>query len=305
MTIFNGRGARYGRLTRFRREPSFYTTSFPCEIVRCWFDHGRKLTLFCKYGTKDEGDFYGQRGGVPYEAKVYRKLLQSCTGSTPTFYGAYADRQTGSTWLVLEYLTRSTEVGKASPEAMSAAARWIGRFHAGPAARATGSSTRFLTVYDAAYYQGWARRTVQFAGPLHHQFPWLRTLCGRWDEAAAVLATWPRTIIHGEYYPHNILLQRGLVRPVDWETAAIAAGEIDLATLTEGWGRAISSRCELAYQQARWPDGPPADFPRVLDLARVYVQLRWLGDQPDWTTEKGSMERFAILRGVGKRLGLI
>ena len=42
-------------------------------------------------------------------------------------------------------------------------------------------------------------------------------------------------MIHGEYYPHNILFQSGVVRPVDWETAALAPGEIDLATLCEGW----------------------------------------------------------------------
>jgi hypothetical protein len=304
MAIFNGHGAGYGRLTRLRREPSYYTTSFPCEIVRCWFDHGRKLTLFCKYETKDGEDPYGQRGGVPYEVKVYRHVLQPSEASTPTFYGAYDDRETGRTWLVLEYLTRSTAVGKASLEAMRAAARWIGRFQTVHAARAR-SSTRFLTVYDAGYYQGWARRTAQFAGCLSQQFPWLRSLCERWEEAAVALAARQPTIIHGEYYPHNILLQRGRIRPVDWETAAIGAGEIDLATLTEGWSRDVASRCERAYQRARWPDGPPSDFQRVLDLARVYVQFRWLGEQPDWTTEKGSVERFSILRRVSKRLGLI
>jgi Phosphotransferase enzyme family len=305
MAIFNGHGAGYGRLTRLRREPSFYTTSFPCEIVRCWFENGRKLTLFCKYETKDDGDPYGQRGGVPYEAKVYRHVLQASAASTPAFYGAFADRETGGIWLVLEYVTRSRAVGKASLEAMSAAARWIGQFQSVHAARTPRSSNRFLTVYDAAYYQGWARRTAQFAGRLHRQFPWLRPLCKRWEEAAVALATWQPTIIHGEYYPHNILVQRGQVRPVDWETAAIAAGEIDLATLTEGWSRAIGSRCERAYQRARWPGGPPADFPRILDLARVYVQLRWLGDQPQWTAEKGSLERFSMLRLASERLGLI
>ncbi len=305
VAIFNGRWSSYGRLTRLRREPSFYTTSFPCEIVRCWFETGRKLTLFCKYATKDEKDLYGQRGGVGYEVKVYRYVLQPSEASTPTFYGAYADREADSTWLVLEYVTRSIAVGKASPAAMRAAARWIGRFQNVHAAHASRSSPRFLTIYDAAYYRGWARRTAKFAGRLHRQFPWLRPLCESWEEAAVALAAGQLTIIHGEYYPHNILLQRGQVRPVDWETAAIAAGEIDLATLTEGWPRNVASRWERAYQRARWPVGAPADFQRILDLARVYVQLRWLGDQPKWTAEKGSLERFSILRRVSKRLGLI
>ncbi len=304
-SVLNGNGRRRARMTFVRREKTLYATSFPCEIVRCHFEDGRKLALFCKYATRNKGSSYGQRGGVAYEIEVYRQVLQPAQASTPVFYGAYADPRTGGTWLVLEYLAGSIAAGKVGLVGMREAARWIGRFHAVQEARLRTSPLPFLTVYDAGYYRGWARRTAEFAGRWHRRFPWIRRLCKRWEEAVAPLTARPPTIIHGEYYSHNIIFQRGRIRPVDWETAATAVGEIDLATLTEGWSDEIITLCTLAYQRARWPAGSPPDFYRVLDLARVYVQLRWLGDEPEWTREKDSVERFDQLRRVAERLGMI
>ncbi len=302
-SVFARNGGGRGRPTSLSRETR-YATTFPCEIVRCQFEDGSRLAIFCKYAAGNGSVSYGQRGGLAYEVQVYRHVLQPSQVTAPNFYGSYADRRAGSTWLILEYLKRSMSVGKLSPRVMRAAARWIGRFHAMHEARVATSPVHFLTTYDAKYYLGWARRTVQLAGPWRRDFPWLNILCGRWEEASASLAARQATVIHGEYYPHNILFQRGVVRPVDWETAAIAIGEVDLATLTEGWPRDFTNLLELDYQRARWPNGSPTDFDQILDLARVYVQLRWLGDEPEWTN-KGSRGRFQMLQRAGKRLGLI
>ncbi len=188
---------------------------------------------------------------------------------------------------------------------MGEAARWIGRFHALNEARLGKTPIPFLTTYESYYYRGWARRTSRFADDWHRRFSWLASLCKRVESALALLAELPRTIIHGEYYPHNILFQRGVVRPVDWETAAIAPGEIDLATLTDGWPRKSTSELEAEYQRARWPNGAPPHFSRALDLARIYVQLRWLGDLREWTSEKSSLWRFHQLRFLSKRCGFL
>ena len=83
-------------------------------------------------------------------------------------------------------------------------------------------------------------------------------------------------MIHGEYYPKNILVRDAAILPVDWESAAAGVGEIDLATLTTGWGPAVRSACEGAYVASRWPEGAPHGFERRLDLARMYVRLCWL-----------------------------
>ena len=184
------------------------------------------------------------------------------------------------------------------------AARWIGRFHAANEARLSSTPLPFLNTYDSAYYQGWARRTSLFAGPVQQRFPWLTTLCERSQVAISLLLAPPVTIIHGEYYPKNVLYRAGIIYPVDWESAAIAAGEIDLACLTDRWPAETVRECESAYQQARWPDGAPAAFAQRLAAARLYMHFRWLGDRPEWTTHQ-QYWRFKYLRAVGEQLGLI
>ena len=94
---------------------------------------------------------------------------------------------------------------------------------------------------------------------------------------------------------------------VDWESTAIAPGEIDLAAMTEGihWPARMVSDCERHYQQARWPEGPPANFKRTLDAARVYLNFRWLGERPDWATREKTMWRYDQLYAAARRLELI
>jgi aminoglycoside phosphotransferase (APT) family kinase protein len=189
--------------------------------------------------------------------------------------------------------------------AMSQAARWIGRFHAATEACLSTTSVPVLQVYDGAYYLGWVRRTLQFAGDLHHRFPWLATLCARAEEFAALLIETPPCIIHGEFYPKNVLYRDRSIYPVDWESAAIAVGEIDLVSLTDGWSTRIVRQCELEYQRARWPYGAPAAFVQRQAAAQLYMHFRWLGDRPEWTTHKNSFWRFEHLRSAGEQLGLI
>ena len=85
-----------------------------------------------------------------------------------------------------------------------------------------------------------------------------------------------RTLIHGEFYPRNILLDDGRVYPVDWETASIGPGALDLASLIEGWPKPVREDCERAYTKARWPSDVPADFTAELTAAHLYWQLVWL-----------------------------
>jgi aminoglycoside phosphotransferase (APT) family kinase protein len=188
---------------------------------------------------------------------------------------------------------------------MELAARWIGLFHADCDAGLTGVSFPFLNTYDAEFYLGWARRTSQFAGDLPERFPWLLSLCARFEEIVPSLLEPPLTVIHGEYTPHNVLYRQGIIYPVDWESAAFAVGEIDLAILTDSWSPEVVRQCELEYQRARWPEGSPANFERLFGAARVYTQFRWLGDQLRLGLNKNILGRLEQLRSVGERLGLI
>ena len=267
-----------------------HASTFPSEVVTCRVGGGGRLRLFCKYGTgRDNHRAHGHRGGVDYEAEVYRRVLAPAGLPVPRFYGAAAAGPAGEWWLVLGYLERGVRLRDSIDlDHWEQAAGWSGRFHAGHEAASRGSTLSFLNAYDAGYYAGWARRTAEYAGALHRDFPWLAVLCGRSEAALAGLQEAPRTVIHGEYYPKNLLISDGAVHPVDWESAALGPGEIDLATLTDRCDPEVVRRCELAYRQARWPEGSPPGFTRTLELARLYVHLRWLGDEPGAKSTVGS-----------------
>jgi hypothetical protein len=295
------------QVTVLSREPVATASSFPAEVVECRLDDGSDMRLFCKYGSGQGHVVYRHRGGTAYEAEVYRHVLRPCRESIPAFYGAYEDETTGETWLILKYLDESVRISRTREptESMALAARWIGRFHAENERRVSDGLPSLMNEYDFEYYVGWSRRTSRFAVQRQQQFPWVPMLCERFETVVPLLLARSPTIIHGEYYPANVLFRGGSVYPVDWESAAIAAGEIDLASLVEGWATQIARRCETEYRQARWPEGAPADFERVLDAARLYLHFRWLGDRQEWTMDDGFSWRFDLLHSAGQRLGLL
>jgi len=296
-----------------KRELPPFMSTFPNEIVTCRMPDGRTRRVFAKYQAGQGHDSYGHRGDIPYETEVYRRLLRPLRDFRPKWLGAHTDPDTGDVSLFLEYVYGNVRlcdmVWKRStrqPRAMIQSARWIGRFHAAHERSVDDRSLAFLKRYDDAYYRGWARRTLEFACPLHARFPWLTQLCegDRWF--APLLAEAP-TVIHGEFYAKNVLVRRYRVFMVDWESAAIAAGAIDVAALTEGqhWPAALVRRCERAYLIARWPDGAPATFTRALDAARIYLHFRWLGERPDWTVREKNLPRYDQMHAAAARLRLI
>lgn len=130
---------------------------------------------------------------------------------------------------------------------------------------------------QAAYFTGWAERTLRQARWRAWDAPWLPALVEHFRRGVAATFDAPLTVVHGEYYPKNILYADGQIRPVDWKSAAIAVGEVDLASLTEGWPEELVAQCERAYVQARWAEGAPSGFALRLCLARMYFHFRWLG----------------------------
>jgi aminoglycoside phosphotransferase (APT) family kinase protein len=243
---------------------------------------------------------------VHYEAEVYRTVLKPIGCSTPVFYGHYTDPNSGTTWLIIEYVESCQQLNWGPiPQVLVDAARWLANFHAASEVLLSSDPPQGLNTYDREYYIGWARRASQFAGPLHGRFPWFKAFCERFEKLADALLEAPQTVIHGEFYQKNVLIRNGTISPIDWESAAVAAGQIDLTALTEGWPADTVAECELAYQRARWPEGAPAGFDHMLDAARIYLHLRWLGDRPSWTMLKSSQRHFEQLRLTGEKCGLI
>jgi hypothetical protein len=306
--LLDGAGAGDRKLTILGRQRNVHASTFASEIVTYRLAGGSVRRLLCKYGAGPTDAVFGHKGGVVYEAAVYRDVLEPLRdqAATAAFHGAREDPATGLTWLVIEYVEGSARLHlTADPAgALTRAASWLGRFQAAAELRGLGA-TCFLNSYDREYYLGWAHRTLEFARSLLPRLPWLPGLCRHFEELVERLLTLPPVVVHGEYYPKNVLIRGRCIYPVDWESAAWAAGEIDLATLTEGWPPDVVRRCERAYARARGPTGAPADFAWRLAACRVYGLLRWLGDRPEWTTGRGALRQFKQLRSLGRELGVI
>ncbi len=289
-------------VTILGREPLAYSSTYSCEIVTCRLADGGVRKLLAKRGSACIEPSYGHRGGVPYEAEVYRRLLEPLDTSAPRFYDVQHDPATGETTLVIDYLENATRLRSTVPPPMVDAARWAAAFHRVNEPRAA-ELEGAINRYDAGYYLGWMRRALKLS-PYWHR-PWLQALSHHFEALAREMITAPVTIIHGEYYPENVLACDGVIAPVDWESAAIAMGEIDLATLTEDWSQEDDSACKSEYRRARWPEGAPVEFERRLALARLYLLFRWLGDRPEWVTGERAEGQFANLRRLGEQLGVL
>jgi aminoglycoside phosphotransferase (APT) family kinase protein len=291
-------------LTVLDREPNEMVSTFASEIVTCRLADGTTRRLLCKYTAGRTHNQPDARHGVAYEAEVYRQVLQRQPLPVPAYYGTFHEPETGDVWLMTEWLDRALEICYTTDD-LPAAAAWVGRFHAFQQECLGRESMSFLKRYDADYYGAWSRRMLQLADPIPRRYAWLPQVCRHYETLIPLLTEAPPTIIHGEFTPDNVLLQAGHIVPIDWESAAIAAGEIDLAILTWEWDEATVRACEAEYCRARWGDATPTSFADNLRAARLYAVFHWLTGSSEWRAVNGRLTQLEELRRVAESQGII
>lgn len=300
-------------ITLLERTNNIYTSTSSSEIVTCRLSDGQIMDLFIKYGKPGADSGQGLRGGIDYEVAVYRDVLQPLSLTSATFFGTLTDETYGYTWLVIANLGEAYRLNRSprANQAISWSAHWLGQFHAATENRLASGSYLELNAHTADYYRGWARRVHEATGPDHGQYPWLPILCKRFEEVLPILTSSPLAVIHGEYYPMNILVDGERIYPIDWQTAAIARGELDLASLIEGWGEGPDVQEAIeTYCIARWQGATPPDFAQILSIAQLYWPFRWLVSNPKWPERTGENQSrldagLEVLRQAGKRAELI
>jgi len=225
------------------------------------------------------------------EIAVYRELLEPAAVGAPALRGALAENRGRRAWLFLELvdgvpLDEADDLG-----AWEDAARWLARLHARPLPPAGAAR---LMLYDAAWLRRWPARALR-------REPALAPLADAAERAVERVSAWPAGLMHGEFYPANVLVEGTRIRPVDWETAGLGPGLLDIAALTSGsWDEQERARVERAYC-----DALPADRPRGRELAdalahaRLLVAMQWLGwdarfmppdeHAHDWLAEAGRL----------------
>jgi thiamine kinase-like enzyme len=189
---------------------------------------------------------------------------------------------------------------------MCAAAVWLGRFHKEFVPRSSQAHTqRSLHAHDGPYYDGWLRHAQAFVDAIDGDAPWSAAIVTRRREILCYLLAAERTVVHGDFYSKNILSTSSCVYPVDWESAATGAGEVDLATLVQGWSDEIAAACVDAYCAARWGANPPVTFAAAFAAAQVYAMTRTTSFE-GWTrTTRGQQRALRQIHTALQQLGVV
>lgn len=238
---------------------------------------GGVVRILAKAGRLEERTDAGDLWGVAQEVRAYAGPLHDLPNFSSPFIGALHDASTDACWLVLRWLDDAHRVAKSpDPQAIELAAAWLGRFHRATSARIRRQGLSGLVDYFDAIPR-WAA-LAQDALVLHARSDVrIRAALDSLESALAPLLQAEPTVVHGDFYPPNVLVHGDVVVPIDWEWCGVGAGEIDLAALTEGWGERAARRCLTRYVEARW--GEPADraTERRVEAARLFLALRAIG----------------------------
>jgi hypothetical protein len=270
------------RVRRLERRASAYRSSFGLEELDLELEDGTNLHLMLKdmsRGALAEETrqlkpvfLYDPRR----EIETYRQILASEDLGTPGFYGAVTDRALGRWWLLIERIEGRELYQIGDFGVWRHAARWLAELHRRFAAAGASLASRVpLVRYDRRHYEVWLSRALELLrdGTSSEQAA-LREIAARYDTIVERLLALPVTVIHGEFYASNILVQENAsgcrIAPVDWEVAGLGPGLIDLAALIAGnWTESEKQQLASAYD------------PRVDDAAlrccRLFLAVQWLG----------------------------
>lgn len=293
------------RITHLQRAPSAYCSSFALEELTVTLDNGLRLPLVFKDVSRQALSAAAKQAKPAFlyhplrEIETYRQILTAHLPDAARCYGAVVDDERERYWLFLEKAPGVPlfDVGLATWQEM---ARWLAQMHtrlAQPIVFNDLADASYLLRYDRAFYWLWPRRAQTF---LQQVEPALtkatvaqiaRVVAGYGAVVERLLAL-PVTLIHGEFYAANVLVQEtgGDLRvcPVDWEMAAIGPGLMDLAALIAGgWTEAerdvlVSAYYETLVRGSQWRPNF-AEFLLALDCCRLHIACQWLGWSMAWT----------------------
>jgi hypothetical protein len=275
-------------VTRFERRPSAYRSSFPLEYLDIGLDEDTSLKLIFKDLSAPACLENGRAAKPAFlhnprrEIHMYQAVLPKARLGTATCYGRVVDAPAGRSWLFLENVAGLELYQISDWKTWREVASWLAGFHA-YFARPTGGLELHLPRYNADYYRTWMQRAQVFR-------PELRCLVRAHERAIERLVALPVTIIHGDFYASNVLVETAAggprVCPVDWEMAALAPGLLDLAALTAGkWTAEEKETLALTYLECLpvTAQQKPDAFLEALDYCNLHLAVQWLGWMADWS----------------------
>ena len=278
------------------RRPYRYATSAPLEELHVHIG-GCKLAVIFKDLSRERliGDARATKPAFLHEPareiETYSRILAPAELG-PRLVAAVTQPDPPRHWLVLEKVPGVELWQVGDVQVWEAVAAWLGGFHARfeTGLAAIRSANPRLLEYSTAWFQFTCQRARTALDSISdRRAPVLIRALRRYDEVISAIVALPRALVHGEFYPSNVLVVTGehplRVCPVDWEMAGIGPGLLDLAALVGGWGHAERDRLADAYIRGL---GHPDRAARVgslhaeLGSCRLHLALQWLGWSTRW-----------------------
>ncbi len=316
------------RIRTFRRRLSTYSSSYIIENLKIELSGGKMIDLVLKdlspssiLTTADRirpHFLYDSRR----EIQTYRQILQSDRDGTPRYFGALESDTPERYWLLLERVNGPLLWQMGDLEPWRDAARWLARLHGEfyqIGQKALDPRVGHVLRYDRRFLVLWLNRAEEFLKHRSgsHDSTDVRRfgrIAQRYDQVMTRLLDLPASLIHGEFYPSNVILrkERGTraICPVDWELAAIGPCLMDLASLTSGeWSPEQKRAMVMAYRETAHyiPGGPPSieEMMESVTYCQLHLAVQLLGWAPDWSPpERHARNWLREAIRLGEQLGL-
>jgi hypothetical protein len=286
------------RVRWLRRSPCPFNTLWPTEILDVELEDGERVSLFQKRLGTDEAR-HPDKLRPDREMLVYEHLLGEGGVAAPRYYGTRVDDESGHFELYLEHIA-DWDLRYQGLEHWLEAARALALLHRAFSGRV--GEEAFLLSLDRGYLIAWAERAaaaVEAApGGLGRR---VASLLAAHAPVAELLAAQPRTLVHNDLAPKNVLADRSRVPAriclVDWEVAGAGCGLLDLVHLGYGLEESQARRLLDSYLGAL-EDAPvvprsASELQRVLAAARVHKAFYRLAHPHLWHDKPALAEEWA------------
>jgi aminoglycoside phosphotransferase (APT) family kinase protein len=223
------------------------------------------------------------------EIETYRRILVAAQLEAPAYYGCIIDPERDRYLLLMERVAGLQLADRGEFDIWEETARRLAAMHerlAAVHASIAPEAVDHLLRYDYDFYRLWLRRAQELAEdePIDpRERERLAHLFSRYEVVVEHLLEVAPTIVHGEFYSFNVLIDEDgselRVCPIDWEMAAVAPPFIDVAGLISGsWTPDEQDALATAYYRAaHGRAGSSREFFEALDWCRLHIAVQWMG----------------------------
>ena len=290
------------RIVTIARRPCEAASSYALEELDIELSDGGRLELMLKDLGRDSMLAKSRRVRPAFlhdprrEIETYRALVGFKHLGPPVFYGAIVNPRAARYRLLIERVHGLELRFVGDFKVWLATAAWLGAFHrrfaaAAPALRSNARAR--LISYDRGLLSVWLERARRHARAASgsgargaSRLRAIERLAKTHERCVDELAALPPVLMHGEFFPSNIIVRSRRVCPVDWETAAVGPGLVDVAALAAGgWTEDEKLRLLRRYQAALTGrrSNLSSDVRLAFDASRFHLAMRMLG----WPDRRG------------------